>query len=213
MFAGLLLPMFSKSLKDRSILSPLIKQSFLLLWAISVLIAFAIASTGQEWATLLYTHSTKEWGHILTVLVLCFIPMSGIYIYGTLLTASGKLKRLNYFLAFGAIFNIVLNLFLIPKYQAKGAAIATLCTQTSMFLGHIILSKKQLQLSWSPEILRKSLLYFSILFVLAYFLIYHTQILWVFKFVILIISGGFASLVLRLIDLNLFVEILRSKQK
>jgi O-antigen/teichoic acid export membrane protein len=46
-----------------------------------------------------------------------------------LLTASGDLKALNWMAACGMLLNIGLNLVLIPRYQALGAAWASLITQ------------------------------------------------------------------------------------
>jgi O-antigen/teichoic acid export membrane protein len=51
------------------------------------------------------------------------------FIFGTLLTASGNLKVLNWISFLGILLNIVLNLLLIPKYGALGAAFTTFVTQ------------------------------------------------------------------------------------
>ena len=51
------------------------------------------------------------------------------FIFGTLLTANGNLKILNIISLGGVITNVCINLLLIPKHGALGAAIATCFTQ------------------------------------------------------------------------------------
>ena len=48
------------------------------------------------------------------------------YIFSTLLTAQNQMKILNVIAALGLVLNLLLNLYLIPNYQAFGAAVATL---------------------------------------------------------------------------------------
>jgi len=58
-----------------------------------------------------------------------FIAVSGIYVFGTLLTANGSLKQLNIIAAFAILFNLTVNIILIPKIQAVGSAYASLSAQ------------------------------------------------------------------------------------
>ena len=57
-----------------------------------------------------------------------FFAVCGTYIFGTLLVANGSLRQLNYIFAGSLMFNVALNLLLIPTYKAEGAAIATCLT-------------------------------------------------------------------------------------
>jgi len=68
--------------------------------------------------------------------------MSSIYVYGTLLTAQGNLKVLNFIALGGMFLNISLNLYLIPHYGALGATIATLITQVLAAVAHIIVANR-----------------------------------------------------------------------
>jgi O-antigen/teichoic acid export membrane protein len=58
-----------------------------------------------------------------------FICISLTYIYGSLLTAGGKIALLNKISLAGFAINLILNLLLIPKYLALGSAIATVAAQ------------------------------------------------------------------------------------
>ena len=51
------------------------------------------------------------------------------FIFGTLLTANGNLRVLNFISLGGIIANVCINLILIPSHGALGAAIATFFTQ------------------------------------------------------------------------------------
>jgi O-antigen/teichoic acid export membrane protein len=73
-----------------------------------------------------------------------FIPISTIYVFGTLLTAKGDLKVLNTIALLGIILSISLNLVLIPKNGAVGAAKAALITQLVVALAHIAAAYKPL---------------------------------------------------------------------
>jgi O-antigen/teichoic acid export membrane protein len=69
-----------------------------------------------------------------------FIPISSIYIFGTLLTANGDLKKLNIIAFVGIVLNLSLNFIFIPKYAAKGAAISALVTQSIVAIMHILVA-------------------------------------------------------------------------
>jgi O-antigen/teichoic acid export membrane protein len=63
-------------------------------------------------------------------LMLSFLAICMNFIFGTLLTANGSLKILNYSSFIGIILNVALNLYLIPTRGAEGAAFATFITQS-----------------------------------------------------------------------------------
>ena len=67
-----------------------------------------------------------------------FTGMCSVLIFGTLLTAHGSLKFLNTVSAIGIVINIGLNTYFIPEFGAKGAAFATLITQSIVALTQII---------------------------------------------------------------------------
>lgn len=92
---------------------------------------------------LLYHDSNDYWAEIFGWLMLNFIPMSSIYVFGTLLTAKGSLKILNYIALSGMIINVGLNLFLIPSYGALGATFATLITQIFVAIVHLWAANRQ----------------------------------------------------------------------
>ena len=129
LFSTLLLPLFSKMLKNRLELDNLVGTAFKLLATFAVVAAVAVAIYSKEWVNLLYPQSGKQVVLVMSMLIFSIIPISLTYIFGTLLTAGAKLKFLNRMAVGGVLLNFLLNLWLIPRYQAQGAVFSTLLTQ------------------------------------------------------------------------------------
>jgi len=139
LFAGMLLPIFSRMLKKQEDIRPMLRFSFLLIIAPALLLAFSSWFFRKEIMVVLYHHHTSQSPLILGILMFTFISIATTYIFGTLLTAKGTLKQLNILAAGGVVLNLVLNLVLIPKLMALGAAWAALTTQSVMALAQVIL--------------------------------------------------------------------------
>jgi len=129
LFAGLLLPIFARLIKKSESIKPILSLGVKTLIPISLIIAITAYFFQSDLISLRYTDNIDEASISFGFLILSFIPVSVTYIFGTLLTANGSLKKLNYMAVGGLVLNVVLNLFLIPKFKVEGAAIATLITQ------------------------------------------------------------------------------------
>ena len=88
---------------------------------------------------------------ILPILMGCFVCVSITYIFGTLLTANGNLRYLNYISLIAVIINVLLNYLLIPYYGAVGSALTSFLTQLIVTLFQIFLCFKLFKL----KIIRK----------------------------------------------------------
>lgn len=143
LFAGLLLPMFSKLLGNKENVGHLLSLAFQLLWVIAVAFSLAAGYYSRPIIDMLYDHGSMYSAQVFTILIFSFIPASVVYIYSTLITASGSLKWLNIVSLISVFINIVLNIILIPQYKAIGAAIACIITQTFAATAQILLVKKQ----------------------------------------------------------------------
>ena len=140
LFAGLLLPIFSRMLKQKQPVGDILKLSY----ALIIIPAVFLAAIGlfypgpiMEW---LYIDHIQASSRIFPVLMFGFLAISTTYIFGTLLTANRNLKELNLLAMSALIINIVLNLILIPDFKALGAAIASLVTQSYMALAQVLIS-------------------------------------------------------------------------
>ena len=207
LLAGLLLPMFARQLKVGESVRPLTRLAISTIWAGAITLALSIFFFSTPIMTSLYTDGNAYSGQILCWLMLTFIPMSGGYVYGTLLTANANLRPMNMIFAGGIVLNVVLNLILIPRYQALGAAMATFYTQALTFLGQLILAQRLLKLDIQPKLILRFLL-LAVLLVLSEMAL---QALlptsrWLVKFLLAISAGGVLAFALQLLDVKSWLE-------
>ena len=135
LFAGLLLPMYAKLEHDKAELGQLAETALRILWS-GVLVFVPISLVfGQLIMEGLYDDTMPYSGFLLGCLMVGFIPLSGGYIFSTLLLATGHQGKLNWVYLAVVGFNIVLNLATIPILGALGAAVVAASTQALAFLG------------------------------------------------------------------------------
>jgi len=113
LFAGLLLPMFSRMIKQKESIDQLTFFSLFLLIVPVLGITSASFFYRGEIMDLLYHQHVASSSIIFGVLILSYVGIATTYIFGTLLTANGSLKQLNLMAGAGVILNISLNLILI----------------------------------------------------------------------------------------------------
>lgn len=130
LFAALLFPMFSRMLKENQPVKYLAGLSFRLLMTPAIALTFFCFFFNNEIMQTLYRENSAESAKILPVLIAGIIPICSGFVFGTLLTASGKLEELNRIALMALGINLILNFHLIPNYQAQGAATAALVTQS-----------------------------------------------------------------------------------
>jgi O-antigen/teichoic acid export membrane protein len=136
---------------------------------------------------------------ILAVLMNCFTAISLTYIFGTLLTASGNLKKQNYVALGGIAVNVILNLILIPKFFALGSAIASLVTQLITGLLQVYLCYKVFHFKFNKKLLISLFLYVIGLFFINYFTLNLTK-QWMFNFVIMLTFSGLLAFVTGMVN-------------
>jgi O-antigen/teichoic acid export membrane protein len=142
LFAGLLMPMFAKQLKDKIDVAPLVRFSFQLIMVAAIIIAGTVWFYRTDIMLLLYKQATPFSGDVLGVLMGSFVAVSGTYIFSTLIGSAGHVARMNWTFIAAFVINIGLNVALIPQYKALGTAISTLITQFFVMIVLIFLSKK-----------------------------------------------------------------------
>lgn len=138
--AGLLLPMFSRLLQQRADVSALAGLAFRLVMAGALAVAVFGSMHAHEVMALLYTEHLMEAAPVFALLLWSFVAVVATYVFGTLLTAGGELRALNWLAGCGALLNIALNAFLIPRWQAEGAAWAALITQSLTAVAQVVLA-------------------------------------------------------------------------
>ena len=147
LFAGLLLPMFSRMLKAGQSVVSLLRFSFQVIMVAAVTLAATTWFHRADIMHLLYKEATPFSGDVLGILMFSFVAISGTYIYSTLLGANGSVRKMNRVFIIAIALNIALNFILIPYQKALGAAISTLTTQLFVMIGMIGLVRKELKTS------------------------------------------------------------------
>lgn len=214
LFAGLLMPMFSRLIAEiktkREELNSLVELSFQMVWVGALSLSLSVFFFQEEIMHLLYDEATIYWGTILGWLILSFIAMSGTYIFGTLLTANGSMKKMNFLFTFSIIINIVLNWLLINAYQAEGAALATLFTQFFALIVQVYLTKSELKIFIKPRIWMKIFGFVTVL-VLLNIGLRQVTIDWQYLFLVSLTGSLLLSFVFRLINVKVLISLLKTK--
>lgn len=160
---------------------------------------------------LLYVEATPYWGETAGWLLFSFIAMTGTYIYGTLLTANGNLKKMNYIFVGSIALNVALNLLLIPKIQAVGASIATLITQGLVLVAQIILTIQLTELKVKPKMIAQLLLYIAVCFLIGYTFQSNLPYNWQIQFLLTLICSGLMAFLLKLVNFKDALAFIGSK--
>jgi polysaccharide transporter, PST family len=121
-----------------------INQIFLFALLFSVPTAIFISIFSNQIVDLLYGNQYFDAGRILAIHIWAGVPLFIGLGYGKMFIIEDRIKITFYLTAFNALLNILLNLLLIPKYGAVGAAAATTLTQfVSFFIGIMCLNNNR----------------------------------------------------------------------
>lgn len=209
LFAALLLPIFSKMIKDKVNLEQIVKKSATILLIPVLIIVVQVVFFSSEIMSLLYHEHAEQSFLILDILIFGFMGIATIYIFGTLLTANGNLKQLIIISAFGVLFNIVLNYLLIPEHNYIGAAFSSMLTQLAMAAIQIILAYKIFSFKTDSKAVFKWGLFILIILVQTYLIKSTDFINWQSSFLLNISLSFLWVFVLRIIRLKqirMFIE-------
>ncbi|NOX45445.1 MAG: oligosaccharide flippase family protein [Chlorobi bacterium] len=221
LFAVLLLPLFSKMIKLKQSVEDLVRLSFSLLFAVSVIIALVSYFYNLELMSWLYpAHSSEsaseyskrisESANILRLVMFGFVAISSVYVFGTLLTANGNLKVLNIIAASGVLISVLLNSTLVPRMEALGSAYASLSAQFVTSLAQVIAVQMIFKFRLNYKFLASLAIFVIGVFVVGSFsktLSYD----WKINAAIMIAFSVLLSFVLRLLHIKKLLEIIKSE--
>jgi O-antigen/teichoic acid export membrane protein len=168
LFAGLLLPMFARMLRHKESVEQLVKLAFTILLTPAIVITVACVFYNVDMMALLYKEHVYESAQVFSVLMGCFMATSVSYIFGTLLTANGNLFQLNLMAGSGMVFNLILNVVLIPKFMAEGAALSSLITQCITALLQVYLAQRIFKFKTNIRLLTQLFIFIPMVILLAY---------------------------------------------
>lgn len=212
LFAVILLPVFARMIKMKQSVTEMVKLSFSLLFTISIVVAFGCIAFRQEIMTLLYPQHANETlvqfaarieqlSLVFSLLMSCFVAISMTYVFGTLLTANGSLLTLNIVAASGMVLNILLNVFLIPKFLASGSAVASVVTQFAMAIIQMIIALKVFKVQVKFLEVARLMLFLFILVGWLY-LLPHLHVRWDLQLVIFGLISLLTAITLKVIDIK-----------
>ena len=220
LFSVILLPLFAAVIKKGEDLQALVKQSFGLMLTMTCIIAIVCIFYSQNLMELLYTIQDNESietynlritesSNILKILMGSFVSISVTYIFGTLLTANGNLKQLNIVAAVGVVINLTLNFIFIPVFEAKGAAMTSLCVQFATCAIQFFIAKRIFNLKFGISFWI-SILSFIILLVTTTSLLKSSDMYWLTSFIISLGLGIVLAFITKMLDFNELKSLLLS---
>ncbi len=207
--AGLLLPIFSKMIKQREPVGEMVKLAYTLLIIPAVIVAVSSVYYDGEIMSLLYKSNTAYSSDILGILMIGFIGIATTYIFGTLLTANGSLKQLNIMAFSGMVLNVVLNLILIPRLQAYGSAYASLSTQLFTGAAQLFLALVIFRLKPGITFILQLVAFAGVTIVLA--VLTKNMDNWIYGYLTMIAGSVLFAFIIRLISIRDMLKIILYK--
>ena len=205
LFAVILLPLFSKMLKQKEDVVPIVRTSFSLLFLFSVSAVVILYVYRDPLIHLFYPAIAESSIPVFRLIIFGLIPISMNYLFGTLLTANGSMKQLNIIASIGIVINVTVNLLLIPRMQACGSAVASLCTQLLVSVLQFVFAMRIIGIPMRSLPWLRCLLFLAILVPVTILStrVLHIHVVWS----LLILAGfalvlGFATGLLRISDIR-----------
>ena len=210
LFAGLLLPMFSKLIHRGQRVNQLVRLSISLIWTFAVIVFGISILFPYEIIGTLYIHANYYWGEVYQILMVSILPIAGAYVYGTLLTANESLRLMNRIFFAGVIVNLILNFYFIEIWGAWGAALTTLITQSAVVISLCVVAVREtsLQISISMVLIKLS---FAVITILIGLLMMRLPIPWVGQLSLFLLASIITAVLLRQIPLKQLVSMLSSE--
>lgn len=218
--AGMLLPIFSRMLKYKESVEPLVKLISTLLLTPAIVIGVGCAFYGKELMEMLYPQHPDETAavyalhlhqssSIFGLLMLSFIAVSTTYIFGTLLTANGNMKQLNIMAGFGMVLNVTLNYILINKLEAFGSAISSMITQFLTAIIQVIIAQRIFKFKVNYRLINTFIMFTFGVVAINYGTHEMLHFHWMVKFVIMVISCGLWAFITGIINVKGMFRLLK----
>jgi len=147
--------------------APLVSFSAKTLYALATAGAVCCYFYSNQLMHLLYVEANGYYASVFGWLILSFIAISSVYVFGSLLAANHNLWHVNTIALLSVALNVALNYLLIPHYKALGAAWAALITQSLAAILFVVAAVVKLRLKVSPATVIAVVAYAGVYVVLA----------------------------------------------
>lgn len=219
--AVLLLPIYSRLLKEKRPVEEMVRLPFSILVTFAVILAAGALFYSREIIGWLYSADSsvaagvygdwlKESSLIFTLLMFSFLGTCTMYVFSTLLTANGELRWLNIIAAAGILVNFSLNLILIPGLMAWGSAIASLSTQILTSALQVVIVQKIFRFRINYRFLITLLVYTGTVFGLG-LISRRLPLPWLGSFLIFFAASLSFAVAYRLLGIRAIIEIIKEK--
>ena len=141
LFAGLLLPIFSKMIAEKKEIGELLSLSSRQLLSATWLVSLFCFFQPDRVMHLFYDSPTSDTIESFKWLMIGCLMFSMQYIYGTLLTAAGHMKVLIWIVAIGWAISLILNVILIPKMGVVGVSKINALSHGLILLAEILATR------------------------------------------------------------------------
>ncbi len=213
LFAVLLLPLFSKMLKNGEEIVHIVKLSYKLLITLALVVAIGSFFYSMEIMGLLYTSHVEESAAVFKWLMMGFIAVSTTYVFGTLLTANGNLKELNFIAATGMLLNISLNFILIPRLEAVGSAYSSIITQFLSAIIQVIIAQKVFKFKVDYRFLISILAFAIGVVFINIFSKHFIETKWMYNFIGMVFLSIVYASFLKLLNFKSLLTLIQNKSK
>ncbi len=212
MFATMLLPFYGRMLAHKQEVHPIVRLCANLLVPFSFIVAVAGICYSKEIMALLYKgargSSSHDYQVVFAWLMASFPAWCIMYIYSTLLTANGNLKVLNYIAFAGVVFNLSLNAYLIPRFEATGGAVTSCLTQTGLALTFMLVCTRILKLPVNIKWVSSIILYLLITIGLGAAIISVFPLFWLWQLGIFVVVSLLFMFVFRFVSFSAIKQLM-----
>lgn len=174
LFNTLLFPIFSTQLAKKETIQPLLLMASKLIFVLSISVVVGCVFFAEPILHLFYTNLQANSVLVFQLLILSFIPISSIQIFGTLHTAEGNLRFLSIVSSVGIGVSLVLNLVFIPIYGVIGTAVICLITHTIIALSQLVYTTVYFHFQIAWKVIGSVFIFGAILLISCYsFSLFH----------------------------------------
>lgn len=211
LFNTLLFPIFSTQIAKKENIQPLLKTSSKLLFALSLSVVIGCIYFANDILHLFYRDIQPTSVITFQILIVAFLPISAIQIFGTLHTASGNLRFLNIISFIGIVISVGLNLTLIHRFGAIATAITCVVTHCVISFVQIIYTKKyfHLKIDWKAI---AALVVYGILLVLLVDFVFQFKSTFFVKFSLFAVVALLLSVLLKLINIKDIRQFIKARE-
>ncbi len=208
LFSLILLPMFSRMLKNRESVEQLVNIAFVIIIVPALIVSVSSIYYSREIIGLLYDEHLLISSKVFAIIMPGFTAICTTYIFGTLLTANGNLRALILIAGLGALISITINVFLIPVLGVTGSAVANVSAQFFTAVVQVFIAVRVFRFRFNVALILKLIVYFSLLMIIGYLSrMIHTG--WYYALALFLIIAFMLIFIVRIIRVKTIVNFLR----